>query len=132
MKTLLLLCLLSAVLLQLSPAAVEARITIRHRRQVEREGAGPADDGAGSPASEVVVIKDTVNPTLPGPLFLVPRLPGAADAFDLDINERDGTFTFGGQLPPHMHHFHTLRHQSFGDLFDAIQRRFDGKCFSWV
>ena len=108
-------------------AFTDARLTIRHRRQVEREDSS-STGGSGLPASEVVVIKDTINPTLPGPLFLVPRLPGPGDAFDLDINERDGTFTFGGQLPPHMvhHHHHPVQHQSFSGLFDAIQRRFDG------
>jgi len=104
------------LLLAVFAAVANARLTIRHRRQVEREG---------MPPSEVVVIKDTINPSLPGPLYLVPRPPGPGEAFDLDINERDGTFTFGGHLPPHMHHFHRMPHNSFASVFDAIQRRFD-------
>jgi len=94
-----------------------ARLIVRHRRQIERE--------SESPSSEVVVIKDTNGNFPPGPKydFTPTSTDNDSNVFDLDINENDGTFNFGGQLP-HFHDFHHF-HRSFGEIFDAIQRRFE-------
>jgi len=92
------------------------RLIVRHKRELEREG--------DAPSSEVVVIKDTQGPKYD----FFPTLFGNrndTNFFDLDINEDDGTFNFGGQLP-HFHSFHHMHH-SFQDIFDSIQRRFEGK-----
>ena len=115
MRSKLLLCSLTLF------AITDARIQIRHRRSIEREGPVASGDSE-NPNSQFVVIKD-VNLQPQSPFFLIPRQP--ADAFDLDIDEKDGTFAFGGRLPSvtglHSHH------QSFASLFEAIQKRFDGK-----
>lgn len=112
----LLLCSLTLV------AISDARIQIRHRRSIEREGPAASSSDSDNPNSQFVVIKD-VNPQPQSPFFLIPRQP--ADAFDLDIDEKDGTFAFGGRLPS-MTGLHS-HHQSFASLFEAIQKRFDGK-----
>jgi len=125
MKSFLALVILGSILL----SAIDARLIIRARRQTEREGEASKTE---SPASEVVVIKDTNRnfpsffPRLFPRLFTPPSGPNSSNdgnIFDIDINEQDGTFNFGGQLPS-LHHFHDF-HRSFAEIFDAIQKRFE-------
>jgi len=121
MKSFLALVILGSILL----SAVDARLIIRARRQIEREGEVSTTE---SPASEVIVIKNTHENFprfFPRYDFTPPRGPNSSDdnLFDIDINEQDGTFTFGGLLP-HFHHFHHF-HRSFDEIFDAIKKRFE-------
>lgn len=125
MKSFLALVILGSIIL----SSIDARLIIRARRQVEREGEASTTE---NPASEVVVIKDTTGnfPSLFPRYDFTPTPSGPnssddANVFDIDINEQDGTFNFGGQLP-HFHHFHHF-HRSFAEIFDAIQKRFEGK-----
>lgn len=102
------------LLLSLAVSIVSCRTIYRLKRQVERED---------SPPSEVVVIKDTQGNFPSGPSYgLFPADPNNTDVIDLDVNEEDGTFSLGGRLP----HFHDFHH-SFAEMFDMIQRRFDGE-----
>jgi len=106
-------------------SAVDARLIIRARRQIEREGEVSTTE---SPASEVIVIKNTHENFprfFPRYDFTPPRGPNSSDdnLFDIDINEQDGTFTFGGLLP-HFHDFHRI-HRSFAEIIDAIKKRFE-------
>lgn len=94
------------------------RLIVRHKRQIEKEGEVPA--------AEVVVIKDTNGTFPPGPRYdFTPNSNDNDSVIDLDVNENDGTFNFGGHLP-HIHDFHHF-HRSFSEIFDAIQKRFEGK-----
>ena len=113
MKSLVVLLILGSVILD----TTSARIIFRHRRQVERE--------SDAPAAEVVVIKDTNGTFPPGPQYDFIPNSNDSNVFDLDINENDGTFNFGGHLP-HFHNFHHM-HRTFNQIFESIQKRFEGK-----
>lgn len=103
-----------------------ASLTIRTKRQVEREGV---------PASEVVVIRDK-NGDVPSntrynflPSGVYPAKPYADkdEEVDLKLDEDNGTFMFGGRLPD-FHHFHGQFSQLFNIMakhFDDMSKRFD-------
>ena len=99
-----------------------ARIIVRRSvpsSQLERE--------SDSPASEVIVIKDTDSRYPTGPRYgLIPN-DNESNVFEMDVND-DGTFNFGGHLPHDFHHVH----RSFAEIFAAMQRRMEGRFFSFL
>jgi len=95
-----------------------SRIILRSKRASEIEREGPIGD-------QVVIIKDINGGGLPSNTGydLEPKKvedEKKDEEVDLNIDEDDGRFSFGGRLPD-FHHFHG----SFSNLFDILQRRFE-------
>lgn len=110
MKVLLISFVLSIVLLSLS----SAKITIRTKRQIEREG--------NLNESTSVITRDR-EPTAGTEYETVDPVDDKTDVMEVDFDPKDGTFAFGGRFPSF---FNRDFHRHFDDLFRQMTRRFEG------
>lgn len=50
------------------------------------------------------------------------------EVMEVDVNEKDGSFNFGGHFPSIFNHGHTMP-SSFQEFFNQMQQRFEGKLY---
>lgn len=106
MRQFLCLVLLATIACQLG----YSRIAIRNKRQIERESGVPNE-------STVVVSGDRESSEFEVPESQDPK----TDVMEVDFDEQDGTFSFGGRFPALNPNFH----DSMNKLFRQLTQRFE-------
>jgi len=87
------------------------RIIIRTKRQIEREG------NYGNEST--IIVNGDRKPT---DFDVSESENGKKDVMEVDFNQDDGTFSFGGQFPSF---FHRNVHNGFDSLFRQMTQRFE-------